>query len=291
MKVVHATVGVLYVLVFTGGLGCSEAPAELTSEVGPASHRATRQAAAPIPGYIHSLAVSKFRIGQSPAIEVDSPTFRRWRGSLGAFAVDQSNGLAMGVLDATSSTGPYVLDTPTHEQMVQSYFISAGLPANQVGPVLTTYMVGGGGAMAATSSTGSQLTGLTSTVSRVVNGIRIMDSWAAARIKTTGDVDWESVFWPPIDGDLVAGALAFATSMADPVAHSAFMSALPGSVRSERGVVIDHTRPGQHYAPVCYVSFDVFIGPDTSSGERHFDASGTEFKLPQEIETQSATPR
>jgi hypothetical protein len=165
--------------------------------------------------------------------------------------------------------------------MVRDYFVSAGLPVDQVGDVLTSYVSGGGGAMGPTTASTNLLIRLISTVSRKVSGIPVMDSWAAASMRTAGDVDWESVYWPPIDSTTVASAGAFAARMADPASHATFVSRLPNTVRQERGVVIHMTRPG-HSAPVAYVAFDVFLGPFEDSGERHFDVNGNEFKLPEE---------
>ena len=132
--------------------------------------------------------------------------------------------------------------------MVEDYFLAAGLPSAQVDTVLTSYTVSGGGRMGPSDlSSPPQVTALTATVTRAIDGIKVMDSWAAARMTVAGDVDWESVFWPPVDASLIAQATAFARSMQDPAIHAAFIAQLPQKVRQERGVVIHHTRPGQHY--------------------------------------------
>ena len=118
-----------------------------------------------------------------------------------------------------------------------------------------------------------------------------MDSWAAASMRTAGDVDWESVYWPPIDAQVLAQAVSLSVRMNDTTAHAAFVASLPDTVRQERGVVIHLSRPGTHGAPVAYAAFDAFLGPFENSGERHFDANGVEFKLPQELEKHAATKR
>jgi hypothetical protein len=244
-----------------------------------------------VTGYVHSLAVSKFRIGDAPSLELNTSAIQRWRGSLGAFAVFP-NGFAQGVLDATTTRGPYILDTDTHNMMVRNYFLNAGVPSDQVASALTSYVSGGGGAMGPSNSSASPLQRLITTISRTINGIPVMDSWAAASMRLTGDVDWESVFWPPVSKAVAEAATALATSLADSSTHAKFIAALPDVVREERGVVIHHTRlESSSAAPTAYVSFDVFLGSDLTRGERHFDANGVEFKLPQEVATNPATQR
>jgi hypothetical protein len=44
-----------------------------------------------LPGYVHDLSRSRFKIGQNKAVELDTIQPRRWRGSLGAWAIDPTN--------------------------------------------------------------------------------------------------------------------------------------------------------------------------------------------------------
>ena len=79
-----------------------------------------------VPGYVHTLDRSRFKIGKAPTLELSSPLLQRWRGSFGAFAVDPTNGLAMGVLDHDAPAGPYMLDAAGQSAKVKAYFIAAG---------------------------------------------------------------------------------------------------------------------------------------------------------------------
>jgi hypothetical protein len=165
---------------------------------------------------------------------------------------------------------------------VRSYFGSAGLPAGQIAVVGATYQVGGGGAMVTTpASEQIQLGSLNSVLKRSIRGVPVADSFAAARMTTAGQVDWEAVFWPPISTSLVNDAVAFSSSMSDPVQHDAFVGRL-GTVYRDVGVVIHHSSSYFHGSASAYVSYDAVIDHDSMAVARHFDANGVEFRLPQE---------
>jgi hypothetical protein len=237
-----------------------------------------------LPGYVHSLNRSRFRIGQGTFLEVNATTQQGWRGSLGAFAVDPTNGTAMGVLNADAPAEPYILDDTEQGAKVKAYFVGAGLPSDQIAAVVATYNgVSSGPVSAPLSSTPIRLQSINSVLQRGVNGIEIVESVAWAKMTTSGDVDAEYLFWPPINMTVVKGATALAATLADPVAHAAFLAKLPGVVYKDGGVVIHHSGPSVHSVPQAYMSYDVTLDPSTTAGMRHFDASGVEFRLPQEL--------
>jgi hypothetical protein len=92
----------------------------------------------------------------------------------------------------------------------------------------------------------------------------------------------ESVFWPTIQTNVIARAIAFASTMANATSRAAYLSALPGSEYRPGRVYIHHTTPIIHQTPTAYVAYDtVFEGG--SAAARHFDESGVEFRLPQEL--------
>ncbi len=268
--------------------GCStppEPPGPLGSDVG----RVAALAAPPVantttlPGYVHNLSASRFAIGQTTAIEVATPQLTRWRGSLGAFAADPTNGWSMATLNADSPQGPYNLDPVDHGAKVKAYFVGAGLPAEQVSDVATTY---GGviGPSAATTST-SLVQNIKSVLRRSVSNIDIVDSYAVARMTVAGDVDMETVFWPSIDMSVVNEAIAFAKKMANTTARVAYLASLPGytgKVYHDRGVVIRHSSLVVHSTPTAFVSYDATLRAGSDQGDHHFDENGVEFLLPQE---------
>jgi hypothetical protein len=195
----------------------------------------------------------------------------------------------MGILDAGAPTGPYILDEAIQGERVKEYFIKAGIPADQIRDVRATYEVVGGGPMnEVPQSTGLQLRNINSILTRSVKGIPVVESVAWAKMTTSGDVDMECVFWPPIEMKIVDRAVAFAQQMADPAAHAAYLSRLSGPVYKEGGIVIHHTDPSVHAAPTAYVSYDVTLTQEGPAAMRHFDENGREFRLPQE---QSVPPQ
>lgn len=242
-----------------------------------------------VAGYVHTLAASRFQIGTAVYLETNDATIQRWRGSLGAFALDPTNGASMALLDASSPKGPYILDDATQAAQVQAYFVGAGIPADQVAAVKATYTVAGGGQMGAPETQPIQLQSINSVLARSINGIPVVESYAAARMTTAGDVDWEAVFWPPIDSAVVEKAVALAAKMADPTAHAAYVGKLGATIYHDGGVVIHHSTPAIHSTPVAFVSYDATTDSDSMAADRHFDENGVAFALPQET-LQSAVP-
>jgi hypothetical protein len=242
-------------------------------------------------GYVHDLSRSRFKIGHNTVVELDTPTFRRWRGSFGAWAIDLTNNWSMGILDADAPTGPYILDEAVQGDRVRRYFIEAGLPADQIRDVRTTYQVIGGGPMnEGPQSTPVQLHSITSILTRSVKGIPVAESLAWAKMTTSGDVDVECVFWPAIDVNVVGRAIAFAQRMADPSGRAAYLAKLPARVYKEGGVVIHHSDPSVHATPTSYVSYDVTLAPEGHAAMRHFDENGGELQLPQERAVPTQAP-
>ena len=242
-----------------------------------------------LPGYVHALSASHFKIGQNPTLELTTPQMQRWRGSLGAFAVDPGNGSACGLLDATSPTGPYDLDEKTNANKVKAYFVAAGLPADQVGEIQATYQSGMmGGSTVQAAPMNFQLASITSILRRRVSGVLVVESEAWATLTTSGDVDMECVFWPPLDNSAVNSAVTWAKALADGPTHAAYLAKLPGKVQRDVGVVIHHTDMSIHTPAKAYASYDAVIDTASHASARHFDQDGVEFRLPQEIAPQPA---
>jgi len=263
-------------------VACSSRVAEPTETTKQAS--VITSSSSSVPGYVHALSNSKFRIGGGVTIELSNSQIQRWRGALGAFGVDPGNGMAMGVLDATTTTGPYILDEATHNAAVKAYFISAGIPADQVAGVHATFISSGVTSAIAASKEDAPivLESINSILTRAIRGIPVVESTAWAKMRTNGDVDMEMVFWPPIDAGVVDQALAFAAQLKDAMARAAFAKKLPRAVLTEIGVVIHHTDTTVHTTPTAYVSYDAIIDPESSAPVRHFDVNGSPLVLPQE---------
>ncbi len=249
---------------------------------------ATAADAAPsfLAGYTHTLNASRFKIGANPSLELNTPQMQRWRGSLGAFAIDPGNGSACGLLDARSPRGPYELDEATHAANVKAYFGTAGVPAEQIGEVQATYQSAiMGGSTADAGPSPFQLESISSILRRRVSGVLVVESEAWAKMTTNGDVDMECVFWPPLDKSVVQNAVAWAKTMTDAPTHAAFLAKISSnaSIQSDVGVVIHHTDMSVHSPATAFSSYDVVLGTEPGGGTRHFDQTGQEFRLPQEL--------
>jgi hypothetical protein len=283
LKINTATSVTIAVAMVLGG--CSGTVAEPTGTV------EQKQTLAPItvPGHVHSLSQSAFRIGANVGVEVNLPTLQRWRGDNGAFALDPTNGWTMALLDANTPRGPYILDANDQALRVNSYFVSAGVPAEQISDVATTFHAEGSAQMG-NGAPSPALESLNSILRRSISGIPVPDSYAWAKMTTSGQVDMESVFWPPIDSSVVASALALAQSLNDATSQAAFMAKLP-RVYKTAGVVIHHSDLSIHSAPTAFVSFDATIGSEATAAMHHFDPAGQEFRLPQELTAAPQPPR
>jgi hypothetical protein len=244
------------------------------------------------PGFVHDVSRSRLKFGSTPVMEVDTPKIRRWRGDLGAWAIDPTNGLSMGIVNADAPTGPYELHEVSHNLQVRAYFVAAGLPEDQIHDVRATYQVVGGGPIGEPSSV--TLQSINSILTRSLEGVPVIESVAWAKMNRAEEVEMEYVFWPPIDKEVAARAVKFARKMDNPAERAAFLAKLPGTVYKDGGVVIHHTDPSVHAAPAAYVAYDVTLSPEGHAPMRHFDDSGQEFRMPHELphpDDMPATPR
>src|SRR5580698_1072314 len=123
----------LSLVLLLGGSACGSTQAPEPTSLEQVARSQTALSAGVLPGYTHTLTNSRFRIGQGVSLEVNAPNLQRWRGSLGAFASDPTNGWSMALLDSGSPTGPYMLDETAQNAAVKAYFIAAGIPADQIG--------------------------------------------------------------------------------------------------------------------------------------------------------------
>ena len=90
-----------------------------------------------IPGYQHVIGASRFHMGGN----VHTDTFGVFSRSVGAdavFAVDRFSGMVVATQDSWSparSVAAYSTDMATHAALVRTYFVGAGLPADQIAAV------------------------------------------------------------------------------------------------------------------------------------------------------------
>lgn len=271
--------------------GCFDAPdthsatdpsIDEASTVAPLAY--TERVAGPgdAPGFVHRAAASKFRFGATRR-ELSEAAWGKVVGSEGVFATDaftgavraNPNGDAPSVQAAALSTDPEV-----HNKRVLSYFRAAGLPVDQVGGAhVTTIMKVEGAADELIKSQRPKFVAYTTIVERVIDGIRVPDSFAWARFNERDEVVAEGVYWPMIPASAIASARALRDHLADTAGGEAFRTSLGVNDASAKGglVTIRHSAATSRAAFEAFASYDVHVPYGGQNGRGHtvhFDASG-----------------
>jgi len=235
-----------------------------------------------LPEFRHTLDVSRFRVGPS-ALERKDGAWSKRVGPEGVFAVNLANGAVRATPngDAPAMREPALTTQPEkHNARVRDYFVTAGLPADQVGGAqVTTLMKVDGFVGQLSGDVRPEFVAYTTILNRAVDGIPILGSFAWARFNARDEVMAEAVYWPRIPGAVVAEAQTLRARLADPATAAAYYKALPTGNAPGR-VVIRHTSSITPGAPVAFACFDV-IEPSGSTlnhrtSTRHFDAAGVE---------------
>lgn len=190
---------------------------------------------ADLPGYTHTLAHSRFDLG-SLVGEIDESGMHKVIGTDGTFATELASGAVVATHDDVPfpdpRTGVYPGDADAQNAAVRSYFVTAGLPEDQIASISAdgTGLVQGE----------NVLSGWYSLLHRGWQGVPIVDSMADAAFDAEGRSAFEQVYWPPIPGAVLAQASALQKMLADPVQSAAYLMKLPASSRD--GIaVIRHT--------------------------------------------------
>jgi hypothetical protein len=277
-KVVGA-LGFVWGIASVGG-GCNSGPAEPLGGSLAARSSAVTSSAPPIPGYEHVVEASKFHLGAN--VHTDTfGAFSRWVGDDAVFAVNQFSGMVIATQDSSSparAVTPYSTDMATHAAFVRSYFLSAGLPADQVAAVGSSTKSRGSGVAGGPPAIG-QFVAYDATLSRAIAGFQVTESLAEAQFNANGESVRETVYWPALPASVVSDAAAIAAALKDPVAGPAYRAKIPLATTST-SVNIHHTS-GILVEPTPFV---VFASCDVPDGElvRHFDIAGHELVLPNE---------
>jgi hypothetical protein len=126
----------------------------------------------------------------------------------------------------------YPGDADAQNAAVRLYFVTAGLPEEQIESVSAdaTGVVHGQDVLA----------GWYSILSRGYNGVPIDDSMATAALEASGRSDFEQVYWPEISDDVLEQVRTFQELLADPLQRAAYVQKLPASSR-DAILVIHHT--------------------------------------------------
>ena len=207
------------------------------------------QAQAPsfLPGYTHTFERSRFDLGDFVS-EMDEFGNHMVVGTRGTFSTELASGAVVALPNVPfpdPTTGVYPGDSDAQNAAVESYFTTAGLPANQVAYVSAegTGLVHGQ----------YVLSGWYSIWHREYDGVPIDDSMAFAAFNAIGKSASEQVYWPEIPGDVLEQVRKFREILADPSQRAAYVQKLPASSR-DAILVIQHTSfswKGPFQAQVC----------------------------------------
>ncbi len=229
-------------------------------------------------GYAHTVEKSRFRFGGTPVARAISDAIR-YEGPEGAALIEPNTAFsAVPNAGAPSTTSAFTGSAEDHNAAVRDYLTGAGLPADQIqsfGVGTSASSSGGGG-----SAGGTTFGGYTTSLGRALDGIRVVESIATVVINGRGEVVQETVYWPPIGGEVVAAATRLQATLADNAAGADLRSRLSAAgVEPARAVVVIHHAPatgGTTGAPLACIDA-------AGASVRHFDANGDELRLPQEI--------
>ena len=230
----------LLVLVSSLSVGCSSrAPNEPVST---SSQAIATSPATVIPGYQHDIQHSKFNLG-AIVTERDEFGMHKLVGTDGVFAT-RSSGLvtALSNGDSPEQAGTPIGNNAAHNDAVKAYFISAGLPENQISLVQDFEVVGAPVTPGEHGPIHGQVAYRYSMVKRQIQGIQVPDSFAWARMNADYVVVEEQIYWPSIPQTVLDDALAFSAALQGPTG-ALFQAKLPIH-QSQTGVVIRHS-PGE----------------------------------------------
>lgn len=224
--------------------------------------------AALVPGYQHALANSRFRLGSVVDADHQFGALTQVVGTYGVFATNTVTGAASGLENAGApGAAAYSGTGEQHSAAVRAYFVSGGLPSDQIARVALN--VGGG-----SSSSGSEFY---SCLIRAVDGVPVVESEACASFDGAGTTTWEQVYWPTLPECVVTEAQALQAMMHSSEAYATFLSKLPSNVAGG-DVAIHHTGDASTGPFVAFASYDVQQDGTTL----HFDVNGQELWLPDE---------
>ena len=157
-------------------------------------------------GYQHSLERSRFVPG-AELRRVEEHGFWKVVGPDGVFATDLHNGLVVASQSGGTNKGEakagdvvvkagYVMDPDKHNQQVVDYFLTAGVPKEQIGGVHATTYLSASGSLKDTRPAPVKVDGYASVLERKIEKFPVVDSVGWARMNEQGKVVSEWVYWP-----------------------------------------------------------------------------------------------
>jgi hypothetical protein len=231
-----------------------------------------------IAGFDQTFETTKCRLGSGVVVST-SGVFDIWAGSDGEFKIDEQNQAAFCVASWLPVRGP---GSTQEVADVKSYFIGAGLPADQIGTVGITY-----------SSNSSGASFSNAILHRVVNGVTVAESIAWAGM-VEGQALGENVYWPTLPGSVTDELSEFQGIMMSASKLAAYRTKLPGTVIAG-SIVIHHTSelviyPGgpTNLVPLdAHACYDALVSTEGNNGTTEcFLPDGTLFTFPTSTGTQ-----
>ena len=224
--------------------GCSREVEELPpSEATVRSPVSSLPGSGIIPGYRHSIAASKFW-SISPKVDKASSSFTRYAGD-DRMMIVLPNGFVSGSTHANAvarGVGAYSTDSNAHNAHVVSYFLAAGMPADQMSaPHVTTRVLSVG--TEAAGETARRLLGYTTVIGRVVEGTRIEGSFAWAEFNKNNETIDEQVWWPELPASIRDDVNIMKSVVGDSSKSATLRSKLPREVDGEAGEIVVHHEP------------------------------------------------
>lgn len=241
-------------------VGCSNVPEPSKGTGEPRRGTSALVATSGAPGYRHAPSKSRFALGAGLSTE-QSGTYTRLRGTNGVIATTQS-GATAAILDASAierviGRGPLTRDPSVHTKEAVNYFVSAGLPADQLGATSTnTLMTNGGDTSGANvGTTPGVFRAYFTVIDRAIDRTPVEGSHAWVAFNADGEAIGEEVYWPDIPQSPIVEAAALRASV-DATRLASLKAKLADSTKYRDGVVTIH------HTPFTADQFEVFVSID-----------------------------
>lgn len=290
----HTNVFTIGLIGIVGLVGCAATP-EPEDQERPASASAAQRASG-LQEYRHTADRSRMQTGPNAVSSLEDG-HQKVVGDWGTLAINQKNGHSQGVPNADAAMlarAPFGSNLAQHNDHVKDMFIAAGVPAGEIGSVQGS-TGGGWGGRAGEPPQPIGNPWYTSTLTRVADGIPIAESFAWARINDRDAVVSEAVYWPAIPQTVIDQARTLKAKLDVPATRKAFVDGLRVADRSSAlvgRVAIRHSSAVFDGAFEARAVYDISVRDEAgASYTQHFDASGAEVRLPQELRASVDTPR
>jgi hypothetical protein len=215
-------------------------------------------------GAVYDVTRSRFAFGSTPTSEEVGDT-TRWTGTNGVLVINNANGhVSASMNGGLGAASPDWSDDPDAlAAHVRDYFVSLGVAPCQIGG--TQVLGGSHGRMIA--------------LARAIDGIRLPESMAHAKMNRDDHTTSEGFYWPTVPKDVVTRARAFRDRLATPAGLADYKAKLPENGQGDGAVVLHHRSavvlPDRPKEFVAMPTWDVRLSDAHSSAlSTSFDENG-----------------